>query len=168
MRLVLLSLLALLSACGGAQTAEQEREIVVPDVDEPLWDYRFEPPPDFTWREELVPIDTRGKVWRAPSIPEFGISLGSYASQPARCPYGNRCRQWRERIGGRDATVTRDAWSRPEEGIASSFHVHMPLIRRRDHVTLALTVQAGCASAAACDRALAVARTVTAVRRSVP
>ncbi|WP_426265582.1 hypothetical protein [Sphingomonas sp. LHG3443-2] len=140
-------------------------EIIVPDPEEGLWDFRFELPADFTWREELVPIDTRGKVWRAPAIPEFGISLDSYASEPVRCPAAP-CRSWQEPLAGGVATITRDAWLNQAEGVAGTLNIHLPLIRRRDRVTLALVVMARCSTRAACDRALEVARTIRVVRRS--
>lgn len=116
------------------------------------------------WRKELVPIDVRGKVWRAPDMPEFGVSLDSYVSQGAQCG-SPACRQWQEPLSGGTATITRDAFLSKEEGVNSSLYVHLPLIRRRNQVTLALVISARCASRAACDRALAVARTVRAVRR---
>jgi hypothetical protein len=61
------------------------------------------------WREELVPIDVRGKVWRAPGIPEFGVSLDSYASQATRCDTA-ACHQWQEPLSGGTASFTRDAY----------------------------------------------------------
>ncbi len=140
---------------------------MVPDPDEGLWDFRFEPPADFTWREELVPIDTRGRVWRAPELPEFGISLDGYAAEQVRCTAAP-CRSWQEPLAGAVATITRDAWLNPAEGIAGTLNIHLPLIRRRGHVTLALVVIARCSTRATCDRALEVARTIRVVRHSGP
>lgn len=137
----------------------------MPDPEEPLWDYSFAPPADFVWRDELVPIDSRGKVWRGTGIPEFSVSVDSYAGQPAACNSGPPCRQWRERLNGRLATVSRDAWLNEGEGIRSTVRLYLPLIQRRDRVTLALTVSANCTTRAACDRALEIARTIKVVRR---
>jgi hypothetical protein len=157
----------MLAGCEGSDVRGSESNVItVPDPEEPWWDYRFDPPDDFLWREELVPIDTRGKVWRAPGVREFAVSLDSYASEPARCTGRGSCREWRERLSGRVATVTRDAWVREHEGIRSTLNIHLPLIHRHNHVTLALTVMASCSTRAACDRALEVARTVRVVRRS--
>lgn len=158
----------LLAGCKEQEPAPRDEEvIVVPDPEEGLWDIRFDPPADFAWRRELVPIDSRGKVWRAPGIPDFGVTLDSYAGTPPRCT-GANCRSWREPLSGKMATIVRDAWARPEEGVRHSLNVHVPLIERRGVVTLALTIMASCATRAACDRALAVARTVRVVRRSAP
>lgn len=95
------------------------------------------------------------------------MSLDSYASQAPRCDTP-ACRQWKEPLSGGTASFTRDAYLNKAEGVESSLHVHLPLIRRRDQVTLALVISARCATRPACDRALAVARTVRAVRRPGP
>lgn len=159
--------LALLAGCQAQESApSNEQVIAVPDPDADQWDFRFAPPPDFVWREELVPIDSHGKVWRAPGLPEFGVSLDAYAGRPG-CTAAP-CREWKEPLSGGTATIVRHAWVREEEGIKGTLNVYLPVIQRHGQVTLALVVMASCTSRAACDRAMDVARTVRVVRRSAP
>nr|WP_314442853.1 hypothetical protein [uncultured Sphingomonas sp.] len=136
---------------------------MIPDPQADLWDFRFDPPPDFVWREELMPIDSYGKVWRGSAIPEFGVSLDGYASR-LRCTAAP-CREWQEPFSGGTATFVRDAWVREGEGIEGTLNVYFPVISRYGEVTLALTIIASCASKAACDRVEEIARTIRVVRR---
>jgi hypothetical protein len=158
--------LVLLAGCGSRaeRRHEDEQVIVVPDPDEPLWDYRLPLPADFVKRTDLVPIDSRTEVWNAPGL-ELSLGLDSYAGRTS-C-LASPCRQWHQTIAGRQTHITRDA-HRDTQGPNHSLNVYMPLIERHGHVTLAFTAQAGCATEAACERALELVRKVEITRRTKP
>lgn len=137
---------------------------MVPDPDEPKWDYRLAVSSDFVRRTDVV-SDQRGELYKAPGL-EFGTSFGGYNGRPSPCQAA-RCRQWTEMIGGRPASITRDAWVRAD-GRPHTLNVYIPVIQRHQSVTLSFAIIAGCDTEAACERALVVARTTRIFRRPVP
>jgi hypothetical protein len=144
-----LAALALLAACGSDQYSEASSN---------QWRYSLDIPADFM-RQDVQGIDSAVAQYRGPGA-VLSMDHGMYGAPPTCAPDTSGCVLTEEQLGGQEAAVGRYRFRPGEEQGRGPFHLHIYVQLRHQPIEEGLVMRADCQTAAACDRALAIFRTV--------
>jgi hypothetical protein len=144
-----LAALALLAACGSDEYAEAGSN---------QWRYSLDIPADFV-RQDVQGIDSAVAQYRGAGA-VLSMDHGMYGASPTCAPGTSGCVLTEEQVGGQEAVVGRYRLRPGEEQGRGPFRLHIYVRLRHQPIEEGLVMRADCQTAAACDRALAIFRTV--------
>jgi hypothetical protein len=151
LRLVTPSLAALsLAACGsGFSPADSSGN---------QWRYSLDVPADFV-RQEVQGIDSAVAEYRGPGT-VLSMDHGMYGGAPTCAPATADCELIEDELDGQDAVIGRYRFRPEEEQNRGPFFLDIYVQLRKHPIEEGLNMRARCETQAACDRALAIFRTV--------
>ncbi|HEX9955128.1 MAG TPA: hypothetical protein VGB48_07940 [Allosphingosinicella sp.] len=138
--------LALLTGCGGPDAPAGGNQ----------WRYSLAVPVDFK-PEQVQGIDSAVARYRGPGA-VLSLDHGMYGGAPT-CS-GTGCELVEEQLDGHRAVIGRFRFRPAEQQGRGPFFVHVYVQLRRQPLEEGLEMRASCESQEACDRALAIFRTV--------
>lgn len=157
----MLAALALLAACDRPEPVRYPEGSPPPAPGGNQWRYTLDIPSGFA-REEVQGIDSEVARYRGPEV-VLSMDHGMYGGAPT-CS-GSGCTLSEETLGGRRATVGRYRFRPGQAQGRGPFFVDVYFELRRQPLEEGLNLRAHCETQAACDRALAIFRTVRFERR---
>jgi hypothetical protein len=151
LRAIIPSLAALsLAACGsGFSPADSSAN---------QWRYSLDIPTAFV-RQEAQGIDSAVAEYRGPGA-VLNMDHGMYGGAPTCAPATANCALIEEELDGQDAVIGRYRFRPEEEGGRGPFFLDIYVELRKHPIEEGLNMRARCETQAACDRALAIFRTV--------
>lgn len=161
MRPALLAALALLAACEEPERANYAQGSPPPAPGGNAWRYRLDIPAGFV-REDVQGIDSEVARYTGPDV-VLSMDHGMYGGAPTCSSSG--CTLTEETLGGRRALIGRYRFRPGEEQGRGKFFVDVFFELRRQPLEEGLNLRAHCETKAACDRALAIFRTIRFERR---
>ena len=156
MRALLLAALALLAGCERAEPANYAEGSPPPAPGGNQWRYSLDIPAGFV-REDVQDIDSAVARYRGPGT-VLAMDHGMYGGAPT-CSAAD-CELIREELDGQDAVIGRYRFRPGEEQGRGPFFIDVYVQLRRHPLEEGLNMRAHCETELACDRALAIFRTV--------
>jgi hypothetical protein len=122
------------------------------------WRYSLNIPAEFV-RQDVQGIDSAVAEYRGPDA-VLSMDHGMYGGAPTCAAPTRGCELIEEELDGQDATIGRYRFRPEEEQGRGPFFVDVYVQLRKHPIEEGLNMRARCKTQAACDRALAVFRTV--------
>ena len=142
--------LALLAACGSGYSSA--------DSSVNQWRYTLDIPADFV-RQDVQGIDSAVAEYRGPGA-VLNMDHGMYGGPPTCAPATPDCELIEEELDGHDAVIGRYRFRPEQEEGRGPFFLDSYVQLRKHPIEEGLNMRARCQTQAACDRALAIFRSV--------
>ena len=139
-----------LIACGSGFSSA--------DASANQWRYSLDIPAGFV-RQDVQGIDSAVAEYRGPGA-VLSMDHGMYGAAPTCAPTTGNCKLIEEELDGHTAVIGRYRFRPEEEQGRGPFFLDIYVQLRKHPIEEGLNMRARCESQAACDRALAIFRTV--------